>query len=145
MSYTLFDIEPCGSNLPHSHPRATELLFVISGDNLQVGFVEENGGRGAFINNLKSGQATVFPRGLIHFEQNLSCKRAKFISALNNEDPGVITVSKRTFELPDEALQTTFILSESEIESIKEKLPNSPAKGIEECIRRCGFYHRYKK
>lgn len=29
ISYTLFELAPCGSNLPHIHPRASELLYVI--------------------------------------------------------------------------------------------------------------------
>ena len=63
---------------------------MISADNLQVGFVEENSNRPdkAHINNLTDGQVTIFPQGYIHFEQNLGCKPAKFISALNSEDPG---------------------------------------------------------
>lgn len=40
ISYSLFDVEPCGVNLPHVHPRATELLYVISGNFLRTGFVE---------------------------------------------------------------------------------------------------------
>jgi hypothetical protein len=28
ISYTLFELSPCGINLPHIHPRATELLYV---------------------------------------------------------------------------------------------------------------------
>jgi hypothetical protein len=29
ISYTLFRLAPCGANIPHIHPRATELLYVI--------------------------------------------------------------------------------------------------------------------
>ena len=29
ISYTLFELQPCGINLPHIHPRATELLYVF--------------------------------------------------------------------------------------------------------------------
>ena len=29
ISYTLFELQPCGINLPHLHPRATELLYVF--------------------------------------------------------------------------------------------------------------------
>jgi oxalate decarboxylase/phosphoglucose isomerase-like protein (cupin superfamily) len=29
ISYTLFELAPCGINLPHLHPRASELLYVI--------------------------------------------------------------------------------------------------------------------
>ena len=28
VSFGLFDIEPCGVNLPHIHPRGTELVYV---------------------------------------------------------------------------------------------------------------------
>ena len=28
ISYTLFELAPCGINLPHIHPRASELLYV---------------------------------------------------------------------------------------------------------------------
>lgn len=37
VSFTLFTLESCGINLPHVHPRATELLYVISGNNLRTG------------------------------------------------------------------------------------------------------------
>ena len=50
---------------------------------------------------------------------------------------GVITISTRAFELPNLALQSTYILTESEIESIRAKLPSSPGIGIAECQKRC--------
>ena len=36
VSHTLFNLAPCGLNMPHSHPRATEILFVIDAEFLQV-------------------------------------------------------------------------------------------------------------
>lgn len=50
----VLEIEPCGINLPHSHPRASELLYVLEGDFLRVAFTEENGGR-TIINDIKRG------------------------------------------------------------------------------------------
>jgi oxalate decarboxylase/phosphoglucose isomerase-like protein (cupin superfamily) len=88
VSYTLFHIEPCGINMPHVHPRANELFYVIEGKNIQVGFVEENNGR-TIVNNINKGYVTLFPQGLVHFEQNLSCEPAIFLSALSHEDPGL--------------------------------------------------------
>lgn len=38
-----FKMIPCGENLPHTHPRATELLSLISGGPLQAGFVDIKG------------------------------------------------------------------------------------------------------
>lgn len=55
VSAQLFTAEPCAINLPHVHPRATEFLYLMEGDFLRVGFVEENGGR-AIINDLSAGQ-----------------------------------------------------------------------------------------
>jgi hypothetical protein len=48
-------------NTPHTHPRATEFLYVISGSQLQVGFIEENGAR-YVENNIIPGQGTIFPK-----------------------------------------------------------------------------------
>ena len=84
--------------------RATEIIFVTKGKNLRTAFVEENGGR-TVVNDINYGQITFFPEGLIHYQQNLGCEPVEFLSALNSEDPGVITISTRTFTLPSEALQ----------------------------------------
>ena len=138
ISSVLFHIEPCGINLHNFHPRATELLYVIQG-KLQTGFLEENGGR--FIsNNLNQGETTIFPQGLIHYVQNMGCKNATFISAFNNEDPGVLTVLNRLFDIPLEALQSSFQISDQTLlQNIKNKLPPNPAAGVGECKARCGL------
>ncbi len=38
-----FVLVPCGVNVPHTHPRATELLNVVSGGPLLVGWVDTSG------------------------------------------------------------------------------------------------------
>jgi hypothetical protein len=38
-----FEMVPCGVNVPHTHPRASELLSLISGGPLQVGFIDTLG------------------------------------------------------------------------------------------------------
>ncbi len=139
VSYTLIDLDPCGVNLPHVHPRGTELAFYIFGGTLRTGFVEENGGR-VIINDIMPGQVVVVPQGLIHYAQNLDCKPARFIAAFNNEDPGTVTVSTRTFALPNEALTVTFNQSPEEIEALKKGLPVTLAMGREECLRRCSIF-----
>ena len=116
-------------------------LKVLEAENLLVGFVEENGGR-VLINNLGSSGASFIPKGLIHFEMNLGCKAATYLSSYNNVDSGVVTISDRGFNLPIEVLESTYYLSEEQIESIQKYLPNSPAGGVlnfgfDECIARC--------
>jgi hypothetical protein len=41
---------PCGSNLPHTHPRASEVLSLLSGGPLQVGFVDTTGNQHFLLN-----------------------------------------------------------------------------------------------
>jgi hypothetical protein len=43
LSIVRFKMVPCGSNLPHTHPRASEVLSLLSGGPLQVGFVDTTG------------------------------------------------------------------------------------------------------
>lgn len=137
VSSILFRIEPCGINLPHVHPRATELFHVLEG-SFQTAFIEENNGR-VLLNNLTKGQVTVFPQGLIHFEQNLGCEEAVFLSAFSHEDPGVLTLSNRLFDLPIQALTSTFNQNGDVINAIKSNLGVNPAKGRGECLKRCGI------
>ena len=80
------------------------MLYVIEGE-LRVAFVEENGGKGAVVNAISPGEVFVVPQGLIHYQQNLGCEAATFLAALNNEDPGAVTITTRFFELPNEAIQ----------------------------------------
>ena len=78
-------------------------MKVLEAENLLVGFAEENGGR-VLINNLGSSDASFIPQGLIHFEMNLGCKPAAYLSIHNNVDPGIVTISNRGFNLPIEGL-----------------------------------------
>lgn len=57
----LLNIEPCGINFPHIHPRANELFHLLDG-NIFVGLIEENGGR-VILNNITAGEVTFFEQG----------------------------------------------------------------------------------
>lgn len=89
-----------------------QMLYLIKGNNLRVAFVEENGGEGAVVNDISTGDVTFFPESLIHYQQNLDCEPATYLSALNNEDPGTVTITTRFFELPTEAIQVCLLLAD---------------------------------
>jgi len=113
------------------------LLFVLDGVNLQVGFIEENGGR-TILNEIGAGHAMLYPKGLIHFENNLGCAPVRYLSAMNNEDPGVVTITNRILDLPSLVLQTTLNISQCQIENLKNNCPmNTLISGIDECKKRC--------
>ena len=67
---------------------------MLTGWDLQVGFIQENGAR-LVSNMLNPGQGAIFPRGSFHFQANLGCEPVTFVSGLNNADPGVATVGQR--------------------------------------------------
>ncbi|CAB1104740.1 unnamed protein product [Ectocarpus sp. CCAP 1310/34] len=137
ISMGLVNLDPCAINLPHIHPRATEMVYVIKGEQLRVAFVEENGGEGAVVNDLAQGDVAFFPQGLIHYQQNLDCEPATFLAALNNEDPGAITITTRFFELPLEAIQASVNFEEPVLQNLIESLPDAPAAARQQCLQRC--------
>ncbi|CAF4294923.1 unnamed protein product, partial [Adineta steineri] len=125
IAMTIGYLGPCGINLPHAHPRATEINFSVDGD-FQIGFFQENGA--SFImNELHKNQVAVFPKGAIHFEQNLNCTPATFVAAFNSEDPATIVGA------------TLGGLNISTIEDIRVHLAQNPSIGITECRKRCGL------
>ena len=84
-----------GENPPHTHPRATEILFVQEG-TLYVGFVTSNPNNTLF-SKILSGDVFVFPIGLIHFQVNIGTTDAVAFAALGSQNPGVITIADAVF------------------------------------------------
>jgi len=85
---------PLGLNPPHTHPRATELLVVIEG-TLLVGFITTN--NTLISTKLEKGDVFVFPKGLVHFQQNIGSVNAVAISALSSQNPGTQQVAQTLF------------------------------------------------
>ena len=136
ISMTVGFLGPCGLNTPHTHPRAAEFNIAING-TLRAGMLEENGAR--FVtNNINPGQSTLFPRGAIHFEQNLGCETVMFVAAFSDEDPGVSQVTN-LFSLPIDIVEAVLGASETEVEQLMATLPKNIAVGVDECLQKCGF------
>ena len=76
---TLGFLEPCGMNTPHTHPRATEMLYLVNG-TITTGMIAENNARFVF-NTLEAGTAQVFLQGSIHYQQNELCDPVMFVGA----------------------------------------------------------------
>ncbi|CAF1424338.1 unnamed protein product [Adineta steineri] len=139
IAMTIGFLGPCGINLPHTHPRATEINFSVDGD-FQVGFFQENSA--SFVmNEIHKNQVAVFPKGAIHFEQNLNCTPATFVAAFNSEDPGVLTIGNSFFgSLPATVVGASLGgLNITTIEDIRVHLVQNPSVGIAECRQRCGL------
>ncbi|KAJ9551671.1 hypothetical protein OSB04_015716 [Centaurea solstitialis] len=96
ISMARIDFAPQGINPPHTHPRATEILVVISG-SIEVGFVTSNPDNRLFTKVLEMGDVFVFPQGLIHFQRNVGHGYAVAIAGLSSQNPGAITIANAVF------------------------------------------------
>ncbi|EER95948.1 germin-like protein 5-1 [Sorghum bicolor] len=130
VSLSRIDYAPGGVNPPHTHPRATEVIFVLQG-TLDVGFVTAAGNR-LVAKTLSAGDVFVFPRGLVHFQRNAGDDApAAVLSAFNSQLPGTQSLAAAMFaaepEVPDAVLTKAFQVGTKEVEKIKARL--APKKG----------------
>lgn len=152
-------VNPCGLNVPHSHPRANEFLTVIQGE-LVGGLILElnNGGFGNVVGEdapvtgaipqvnvtLSNYKGMLFPQGETHFQFNPTCEPALFAAAFDNSDPGRTQIARNFFSnLPDDvvftALGSSDSIDASQIDELRDNIPTSFALVIEECAARCGL------
>ncbi|KAL1191012.1 putative germin-like protein subfamily 1 member 9 [Cardamine amara subsp. amara] len=96
ISIVRIDYAPNGQNPPHTHPRATEILYVAEG-TLLVGFVTSNTENRFFTKVLNPGDVFVFPEGLIHFQANVGHSKAVAFAGLSSQNPGAITIADAVF------------------------------------------------
>ncbi|CAM9799943.1 unnamed protein product [Ascophyllum nodosum] len=138
LSMGVLNVEACAVNPPHIHPRAAEIIYMLEGD-LRVGFTEESGGTGAIINDISQGDVTLFPQGLVHYQQNLGCSQATFVAALNSEDPGTSFITTNLFNLPIEAIKAVLPVDDTDLEAIITALPTVLTTSRQECLEECGL------
>ncbi|EIN08817.1 RmlC-like cupin [Punctularia strigosozonata HHB-11173 SS5] len=123
---------PCGL-------KASEVLFVSTG-NLVFGQIQENGA--TFVTGmLNTGEATVFPQGSIHFQQNTGCDPAQFIAGFGSEDPGRLDIAPALFQdLPASIVNATLGgIGVQEVSEVAAMIPLDVAFGTQACLDRCNI------
>ncbi|KAK1582100.1 hypothetical protein Q3G72_011812 [Acer saccharum] len=124
ISLARIDYAPYGQNPPHTHPRASEILFVQEG-TLYVGFVTSNPDNKLFTKVLHKGDVFVFPVGLIHFQFNIRKTNAVAFAALSSQNPGVITIANAVFKsdppINPDVLAKAFQLDQNVVKSLQAK------------------------
>ncbi|XP_020228444.1 rhicadhesin receptor isoform X1 [Cajanus cajan] len=127
VSLARIDFAPGGLNPPHTHPRATEIVFVLQGQ-LEVGFITTANELMSMIIN--EGDIFVFPKGLVHFQNNNANVAAAVISAFNSQLPGTQSIATTLFaatpSVPDHVLTKTFQVGTNEVQEIKSRFPVPP-------------------
>jgi quercetin dioxygenase-like cupin family protein len=122
VSMARIDFAPGGLNPPHTHPRATEILFVLYGQ-LDVGVITT--ATVLVTMTHYPGQIFTFPKGLVHFQQNNGNVPAAAIASFNSQNPGVQVIATSLFAatppVPDNVLATAFQIDTYEVDQIKSK------------------------
>ncbi|KAH7655418.1 Germin protein [Dioscorea alata] len=120
------DLAPGGIVPLHSHPRGAEVVILIKGTQVMVGFVETKENK-LYVQQLRPGDVFVFPKGLDHFLLNLDgATSATAIAGMSSQNPGEQVVPWATFQsmpnIPDEVLEKTFKVSAQDIKRIRKNL-----------------------
>ncbi|KAM3704410.1 hypothetical protein ACJW30_03G001100 [Castanea mollissima] len=122
VSLSRIDYAPGGLNPPHTHPRATEMVFVLEGE-LNVGFITT--ANVLISKSIKKGEIFVFPKGLVHFQKNNGKVPAAVIAAFNSQLPGTQSIANTLFAatppVPDNVLTKAFQVGTKEVEKIKSR------------------------
>ncbi|XWS76760.1 hypothetical protein CRYUN_Cryun01aG0205200 [Craigia yunnanensis] len=130
VSLARIDYEPGGLNPPHTHPRATEIIFVLDGE-LDVGFITT--ANKLISKSIKKGDIFVFPKGLVHFQKNNGGKPASVIAGFNSQFPGTQSIATTLFTstpaVPDNVLTKAFQIGTKEK---KKKQKNFRKRSIQE-------------
>ncbi|XP_057798265.1 germin-like protein 5-1 [Salvia miltiorrhiza] len=122
VSLARIDYAPGGLNPPHTHPRATEVVFVVEGE-LDVGFITT--ANVLISKSIKKGDVFVFPKALVHFQKNNGKSPAAVIAAFNSQLPGTQSIAAALFAatpaVPDNVLTKAFQIGTKEVDKIKSK------------------------
>ncbi|OIT31933.1 PREDICTED: nectarin-1-like [Nicotiana attenuata] len=122
MSWARVDFERDGLNPPHSHPRATEIIFVLKGQ-LIAGFITTDN---VFVDKLiRKGEVFVFPRALIHFQFNVGKGNASILVAFDSQNPGVQPVVSMFIaipKIPDVVVAKTYQTNVTVVQEIRRRL-----------------------
>ncbi|KAJ9536488.1 hypothetical protein OSB04_un000325 [Centaurea solstitialis] len=123
ISMARVDYAPGGLNPPHTHPRATEIVYVLEGE-LDVGFITTENKLYAKI--IKKGEIFTFPRGLLHYQRNIGNGPASAIASFNSQSPGTQREANALFAatpiVEDVVLTKTFQVGTKMVEKMRSRL-----------------------
>ncbi|KMZ75835.1 Germin-like protein subfamily 3 member 3 [Zostera marina] len=115
-----------GGTVPlHTHPRASELVLIISG-TVVMGFITSDSNM-LYQTTLNANDVMIVPRGLQHFQINTGKVPVTFYAILNNQNPGFQVTSFSMFgnDLSTDMVKSATAVSTSEIKRLKKLLGGS--------------------
>lgn len=120
LSFVRADFDIDGINVPHLHPRATEIAFVLEG-SVYSGFIDTE--NRIFAKVIEKGEVMVFPRGLLHFQMNVGNTTATILGSFDSQNPGLLRIPNAVFGsgIQVKLLEKAFGLNAKEIAKLKRK------------------------
>ncbi|KDP40703.1 hypothetical protein JCGZ_24702 [Jatropha curcas] len=121
ISTARLDLAPGGVVPMHTHPAATEILYVVYG-KITAGFISS--ANTPYVNTLKTGEVMVFPQGLLHFQINAGGKPALAIVSFNSPEPGLQILDFALFgnSLSSALIEKTTFLDDAQVKKLKSVL-----------------------
>ncbi|ESQ27929.1 hypothetical protein EUTSA_v10019138mg [Eutrema salsugineum] len=118
LSTARLDLAPKGVIPMHTHPAASEVLFVLEG-SITAGFVSS--ANSVYVQTLKPGQVMVFPQGLLHFQINAGKSAAAAVVTFNSANPGLQILDFALFanNLPTDLVVGTTFLDPATVKKLK--------------------------
>ncbi|XP_030549843.1 germin-like protein 9-3 [Rhodamnia argentea] len=127
VSMAVLEFSAGSVNPPHTHPRASELLFLAYG-SLEVGFVDTT--NKLFTQTLQAGDMFIFPKGLVHFQYNANASDyAVALSGFGSASAGTVSLPTTVFStsINSKILAKSFKTTVSTIHTLKRGLIPSKA------------------
>lgn len=144
VAFAALFFEPCGLNTPHIHPRATEVLTLVTEGTLTGGFVFDNTFNMEVSENLTQFQGMAFPQGSIHWQLNNECYPLVAIAGFSDEDPGASSIAQNFFvntrdDVTLAALGFPAQITAENFNDLQANIPRAFALGIQNCYAKCGI------
>jgi len=125
ISAARLDIAVGGVIPMHTHPAASELLFVTEGIIL-AGFISSSSNT-VYTKTLYKGDIMVFPQGLLHYQYNGGSSAAVALVAFSGPNPGLQITDYALFanNLPSAVVETVTFLDDAQVKKLKSVLGGS--------------------
>ena len=122
LSHVRLDFAPGGVLPPHTHPLATESIYVVEG-TLFTGFISHD--NKLYAETLQKGDVYIFPRATLHFQINVGDTPAVSFNSFNAQFPGLLLTANQLFEtkIDPAVLMKAFGTDEATIKSLTASIP----------------------
>ncbi|KAK1607586.1 hypothetical protein QYE76_031259 [Lolium multiflorum] len=103
----------------HTHPAATELIFVTQG-TIVAAFISSDSNT-VYTKTLYKGDIMVFPQGLFHYQYNIGASPAVLLVAFSGPNPGLQITVLALFanNLPSNIVQKVSFLDDAQVQKYK--------------------------